>query len=312
MGRHRREFLAALGVSGAAGIAGCSMLGGNDSGAEGSDTPIQKESLVLATTTSTFDTGLLDKLHSAFEARFGIQVETIARGTGASLRAARNGDADAVLVHARELEDEFLQDGYGLNRRDVMFNDYVVVGPEDDPAGIESLDSPTKAFTTIADTEEQFISRGDNSGTYVKEQQLWDESDTSPGSRWYHLIGQGMGAALQQASQTDAYTLADRGTVVVTQEDHNLAIHVEGPVEGGPAALKNPYGVMAVNPARHGRVNYQAATAYIGFLTSPRGQEIIGSYTVNGTQLFVPNALDETPDLEQYVPEASPMDRAEG
>jgi tungstate transport system substrate-binding protein len=257
---------------------------------------------VLATTTSTFDTGLLDALHPTFEAATGLTVKAVPKGTGASIRTARDGDADAILVHARNTEDEFMQDGYGVNRRDVMFNDFVIVGPESDPAGIDGQSSATEAFTAIAEAGATFVSRGDDSGTNKKELVVWDQSETGPGGRWYREIGKGMGDALVQASQSGAYTLADRGTYLSMQDEIDLVVHVQGPLEGGPVILKNPYGVMAVNPAQYENVNYQAAMAYIGFLTSPQGQTMIEEYTANGSQLFFPNALAQDPQFDQYVP----------
>ena len=267
--------------------------------------------LVLATTTSTYDTGLLDAIHPTFEENFGVTIKTIPKGTGASLRTARDGDADVILVHARNAEDEFMQDGFGVNRRDVMFNDFVIVGPEDDPAGINGMESATEAFATIAETESTFVSRGDDSGTNKKELLVWEEAGVDPSGRWYREIGKGMGNTLVQADQSGAYTLADRGTYLSMRDEVGLAVHVQGPLEGGPVILKNPYGVMAVNPARYDDVNYEAAMAYIGFLTGPRGQSMIDDYTANGSQLFYPNALAEEPNFAQYVPQGYSTEEAE-
>ena len=301
MAIHRRRFLEAAGVGAALGIAGCS-LPSSDEAAQQSGSVGDGE-LVLATTTSTYDTGLLGKLNPVFEDRYGITMKTIPKGTGASIRTARDGDADVILVHARNAEDEFMKDGFGVNRRDVMFNDFVIVGPENDPAGINGMDSATSAFTTISQEQTTFVSRGDDSGTNKKELIIWDEAGVEPSGQWYQAIGKGMGDTLTQASQTGAYTLADRGTYLSMKDEIDLTIHVQGPLKGGPVILKNPYGVMAVNPGKYEDVNYEAAMAYIGFLTSPEGQSMIENYTANGSQLFFPNAISEDPNFGEYVPQ---------
>jgi len=315
----RRRVLGGIGAAGSLGLAGClgstdspaddadgsatQTGGGNGQSAAGSNAQIGDGELVLATTTSTYDTGLLGHLNPVFEEEYDLTVKTIPKGTGASLRTARDGDADVILVHARNAEDEFMQDGFGVNRRDVMFNDFVVVGPASDPAGIAGLESATEAFATIADSESTFVSRGDDSGTHKKELIVWSQAGVEPGGTWYREIGKGMGDTLVQASQSGAYTLADRGTYLSMKTEIDLAIHVQGPLKGGPVILKNPYGVMAVNPAKYSDLNYEAAMAYIGFLTSPRTQTMIENYTANGSQLFFPNAVAEDPDFAQYVPQ---------
>ena len=301
----RRQFIAAIGAGALASAAGCTQLGGS-SGQSGEDSPqaaVAGETLTLTTTTSTYDTGLLDHINPTFEKNYGITVKTIPKGTGASIRTARDGDADVILVHARNAEDTFMKDGFGVNRRDVMFNDFVIVGPEDDPAGINGMKSATEAFNTIAEKEATFVSRGDDSGTNKKELIIWDQAGTDPGGKWYQEIGKGMGDTLVQASQTGAYTLADRGTFLSMKNEIDLVIHVQGPLKGGPVILKNPYGVMAVNPGKYSDVNYQAAMAYVGFLTSPQTQSMIENYTANGSQLFFPNAISEGPNFAQYVPQ---------
>jgi len=300
--------LQAAGAGTALTLAGCtgdSIAAGtteNDDAETGGESSVGDGELVLATTTSTYDTGLLDDLNPRFQEAFGITVQTISQGTGAAIRTGRNGDADVILVHAREAEDEFLEDGAGLNRRDVMFNDFVVVGPESDPAGIEGIDSAAEAFATVAEEGATFLSRGDDSGTNEKELDVWEKAGVRPSGSWYRETGKGMGDTLVQANQTGGYTLADRGTYLSMRDRIDVAVLVQGPLEDGPAILENPYGVIPVNPAVHDDVNYQAAMAYVGFLTSPRGQSAIGNYTANGSQLFFPNALLETPDLDQYVP----------
>ena len=291
----RRDSLAGTTAT-AASIAGC-LGGSGDQEAE-----ILEDSLTLTTTTSTYDTGLLDELNAGFDERFGVTVDAVAQGTGAALETARNGDADVVMVHARSLEDEFLRAGDGVNRRDLMFNDYVVVGPSGDPAGIDGTDEVTGAFRAIADAESAFVSRGDDSGTHVKELDIWEEAGLEPGGEWYQERGDGMGPVLTHADQTDAYALADRSTVISMQSDLTLDVVVEGPIEGGSERLANPYGIVAVNPGVHDHVEYDLAMAYIGYLTGPAGQTIIEEFRVDGEQLFFPEAVAEDPNFEQYVP----------
>lgn len=299
----RRTFLGLVAGGTAATLAGCT--GGDANG----EATVTGETLTLTTTTSTYDTGLLDEVNRAFTEEFGAEVEAVAQGTGAALKTAENGDSDVVMVHARSLEDEFLRDGYGVNRRDLMFNDFVVVGPASDPAGIDRTERVTEAFQTIADSAATFVSRGDNSGTHTKELAIWEAAGLEPGGEWYRETGSGMGEALNQANLSDAYTLADRGTFISQQSEIELGIRIQGPIEDGPELLANPYGVMAVNPAVHHNVNYDLAMAYIGFLTSPQGQTIVEEYTVDGTQLFFPRALSEDPDFQQYVPEGWSADK---
>lgn len=294
---HRRDVLAATAVGITATLAGCASDGGETGAA------VVDETLTLATTTSTYDTGLLDELDAAFEDRFGVRVDPVAQGTGAALRTGRNGDADAVLVHARSLEDEFMRDGHGINRRDLMRNDFVVVGPDADPAGIDDLSSVTESFRAIADAEATFISRGDGSGTHAKELAIWEAAGVNPGGEWYREAGAGMGEVLTQTNQTPAYTLSDRGTYLALRSQLDVSIRLQGPLEGGPELLANPYGIVAVNPARHENVKYGLAMAYIGFVTSREGQRIIENYTVDGETLFLPGAISEDPDFEQYVPQ---------
>jgi tungstate transport system substrate-binding protein len=306
----RRDFLALAGGTAAAGLAGCTGMfsggeeesGGNNESASGGGS-IAGQELVLATTTSTYDTGLLDEVNAAFEENFGTPVQAISQGTGAALETARNGDCDVVMVHARSQEDEFMRNGHGINRRDLMFNDFVIVGPADDPAGIGGGGDAVGAFQAIAESESLFASRGDNSGTHTAERRIWEAAGVEPGGEWYLETGQGMGDTLNQASQQGAYTLSDRGTFISQQDEIELEILVQGPVEGGPEILANPYGVLAINPAVHGDVNYQLAMSYIGFLTSPEGQQVIEEYQLDGQQLFFPQALSEDPNFQQYVPE---------
>ena len=320
MSIQRRRFIAAIGTGALAGVAGCSQQSGNGDGSDGSDGSgemdgssssddgsdqpgVAGETLTLTTTTSTYDTGLLDAIHPDFEEMYGVSVDAVAQGTGAALETARNGDSDIVMVHARGLEDEFMRNGYGVNRRDLMFNDFVIVGPADDPAGVEGMGSATEALTAIADAQAAFVSRGDNSGTHTKELNLWEAAGTDPGGDWYQETGSGMGEALNIANQQGAYTLSDRGTFISQRSEIDLTILVQGPIGDGPEILANPYGVMAVNPGVHDNANYDLAMAYIGWITSPGVQEMISEYESNGEQLFFPEAVSENPDFQQYVPD---------
>lgn len=301
MAIYRRSFLAGLGGGGAIGLAGCAGFGGDDGG---SDPDIGGETLTLTTTTSTYDTGLLDELNAPFEDRYGVTVKTVSQGTGAAIETGRSGDSDVVMVHARSQEDEFMEEGYAINRRDLMFNDFIIVGDSDDPAGISGVDEAIEAFAQIAESEATFVSRGDDSGTHTQELEIWQEAGFEVGDfgEWYQEAGQGMGEVITQTGQVEGYTLSDRGTYLSMITETDLEIHVEGPVEGGPELLANPYGIFAINPAVHDNVNYDLAMAYIGFITSIEGQEIIEGYTVEGEQLFFPEALTEEPNFQQYVP----------
>ncbi|MFC6835230.1 substrate-binding domain-containing protein [Halomarina ordinaria] len=305
----RRAFLAAAASGALAGLAGCTeqLAGGSGDGAD-----VAGETLTLTTTTSTYDTGLLDELNVPFEEMYGVTVDSVSQGTGEAIETASNGDSDVVMVHARSQEDEFMEEGYGVNRRDIMFNDFVVVGPEDDPAGIEGTESAEEAFATIAEEEATFVSRGDNSGTHTKELAIWEEAGVDPGGDWYNETGQGMGEVLNVTNEQEGYTLADRGTYLSQRSEIDLVILVQGPIEGGPELLSNPYGIMAVNPAVHDNVNYDLAMAYIGYITSPEAQQLIEDFEANGEQLFFPRALSEEPDFQQYVPEGWSSESANG
>jgi len=250
--------------------------------------PAQAEQKVLrlATTTSTENSGLLKSLLPAFEKSSGYKVHVIAVGTGKALRMGQDGDVDVVMVHARTDEDKFVAAGYGINRRDLMYNDFVIVGPKRDPAGIGAVKDPAAALARIAAKEAAFISRGDESGTYKKEQALWQAADTRPQGKWYRSIGQGMEQALQIASEMQGYTLADRGTWLALRNKLDLDLLVQG-----DNRLFNPYGVIAVNPARYPDVNYQGAMAFIAWLTSPEGQDQIAAFKIDGDSLFFPDAI---------------------
>ena len=299
----RRDVLTAVAGGTAAALAGCVGSDATEGGENASGPTVQGETLTLTTTTSTYDTGLVDELNVAYQERYGATVHTLDQGTGAALETARNGDCDVVLVHARELEDEFLREGYGVNRRDLMANDFVVVGPADDPAGVAGIEDVPAAFEAIADAEAVFISRGDNSGTHAKERSIWEASAADPGGQWYREAGGGMGEVLNQASQSGAYTIADRGTYLSMRSRLDIGIRLGGPIEGGPELLANPYGIAVVNPGVHDGVNYDLAVAYVGFVTSPEGQRLISEFSVDGEQLFIPTSVSENPNFQQYVPE---------
>lgn len=245
--------------------------------------PGAEHTLRLATTTSTDNSGLLKQLLPAFEKSSGYRVHVIAVGTGKALRMGQDGDVDVVMVHARTDEDRFVAAGYGVNRRDLMYNDFVIVGPKRDPAGIAAVKDVAAALARIAAREAVFISRGDASGTYKKEQALWQAANIRPRGKWYRSIGQGMEQALQIASEMQGYTLADRGTWLALRKKLELDILVQG-----DNRLFNPYGVMAVNPTRYPDVNYQGAMAFIAWLTSPEGQHLIAAFKVDGESPFFP------------------------
>jgi tungstate transport system substrate-binding protein len=240
----------------------------------------------LATTTSTDNSGLLEVLLPPFEERYGLRVDVISVGTGKALAYGRNGDVDVVLVHAKKAEDRFVAQGAGVNRRDVMFNDFVIVGPSNDPAGIASTEDASAALTAIALHGATFVSRGDDSGTHKREMELWQHTGISPGGAWYLSVGQGMGAALGMAYEKQAYCLTDRGTWLALGRDLELKVLLQG-----DERLNNPYGIIPVNPARYPEVNHVGAMALVGWMTSPEGQRIIGTYTIAGEQLFHPLAL---------------------
>ena len=243
--------------------------------------------LKMATTTSTENSGLLAKLLPPFEEKYNIKVDVIAVGTGAAMKLGENGDVDVVLVHARAAEDKFIEEGYGVNRRDVMFNDFIILGSSDDPAEIKGESNVILALKKIADCKAYFVSRGDDSGTHKKEKSLWQKAEITPEGKWYMEIGQGMGAALQVANERQAYVLCDRGTFLAYKNKIGLIILSEG-----DAQLFNPYGIMAVNPARYSHVKYMEAMQLIAWVTSVEGQKIIGEYKKEGEILFHPMAIE--------------------
>lgn len=255
--------------------------------------------LRLATTTSTADTGLLDALLPDFEQRYNANVEVIAVGTGQALTLGENGDADVLLVHARAREDAFVAAGYGINRRDVMYNDFVVVGPASDPAQVGAAPDVRTAFQRIAATAATFASRGDDSGTFTKEQSLWASAAITPTAEldWYKSLGQGMGETLILSNEQRAYTLTDRGTFLSMRDRlPDLTILLGGATiqANSDPALRNPYGVIQVNPARHAGVNAELAAAFSDWLVTPEVQQRIGTFGQDrfGQPLFYPQIDD--------------------
>jgi tungstate transport system substrate-binding protein len=250
----------------------------------------QDKSIVVASTTSTQDSGLFGHILPLFKAKTGIDVRVVALGTGQALDTARRGDADVVFVHAKPEEEKFVADGSGVKRYPVMYNDFVLIGPKNDPAGIKGSKDIVAALKAVKDKQAAFISRGDRSGTHVAELRLWKDAgidiaaDKGP---WYKSIGQGMGAALNTAAASDAYVLADRGTWLSFKNKGDLAIAVEG-----DKRLFNQYGVILVNPAKHPSVRKDLGQQFIDWLVSPEGQRDIANYKIDGQPLFYPNAAD--------------------
>ena len=250
----------------------------------------QEKSIVVASTTSTQDSGLFGHILPLFRTKTGIDVRAVAQGTGQALDTGRRGDADVVFVHAKAAEEKFVAEGFAVRRYPVMYNDFILVGPEGDPAGIKGSKNIVAALKTIQDNGAAFISRGDRSGTHQAELGLWKMAgidiakDKGP---WYKEIGQGMGAALNTASASNAYVLADRGTWLSFKNRGGLVIAVEG-----DKRLFNQYGVMLVNPQKHPAVKQQSGQQFIDWLVSPEGQKAIADYRIDGEQLFYPNATD--------------------
>jgi tungstate transport system substrate-binding protein len=244
------------------------------------------EHLKLSTTTSTDNSGLFAVLHPAFEAKYDAKVDVIAVGTGKALKIGSNGDVDVVFVHAPAAELKYVEAGDFIDRKAVMHNDFVIVGPESDPAGIADAASAVEALQCIAKAEAGFVSRGDDSGTHKQEKALWQAAGLSPAGKWYVAAGQGMGAVLKIADEKQAYALTDRGTQIAYADKMSLQVIYEG-----DDALFNPYHVMAVNPEKHGHIKYDLAKKYIEFVTGKEGQAIIEGFRMGGQQLFYPDAL---------------------
>jgi tungstate transport system substrate-binding protein len=247
------------------------------------------QSILLATTTSTENSGLLSFILPMFEEKYGFSVEVVAVGTGQALQLGEDGNADVLLVHARAREDAFMDAGHGIRREDVMYNDFVIIGPVDNPAGVSNMTSAAEAFAAIADAEATFISRGDDSGTHTKEREIWAMAGIEPIDDWYNSAGQGMGAVLTIANEEQAYTLSDRATYLArTLEGLELRIHVEG-----DPILFNPYGVIAVNPDKGEHIRNDLANQFIDWLISVETQETIGSFGIEefGDPLFTPDSV---------------------
>jgi len=241
--------------------------------------------LRMSTTTSTENSGLLKVLLPPFEKSCDCKVDVIAVGTGKALKLGEMGDVDVVFVHARALEEKFVADGFGVNRRDVMYNDFVIIGPSSDPTGMKGAKTAAEAFSRIAAQDAVFISRGDESGTHQKEKEIWKSAGITPKGGWYVEAGQGMGEVITMATERRGYTLADRGTYIAYKKKTDLVTLFEG--EKG---LFNPYGVIAVNPKKHPHVKYDLAMKFIDFVTSMEGQGIIANFKINEEQVFFPNA----------------------
>ena len=255
----------------------------------------QQKTIILATTTSTQDSGLLDLLLPIFEKKTGYFVKTIAVGSGQAMAMGQKGEADVLLVHSPDAEKKFMAEGYGINRRLVMHNDFIVVGPAEDPAKINGLKSSQEAFKKIASAQALFVSRGDNSGTDAKEKAIWKAARIKPeGEKWYQQTGLGMGQTLNVAAEKKGYTLADRGTYLAMKKNLNLDILVEG-----DAILLNIYHVIEVNPAKWPKVNTAGAKAFSDFMVSRETQDMIKTFGVEkfGSPLFFPDAGKKEDDL---------------
>jgi tungstate transport system substrate-binding protein len=274
-------MLKSFGFSGLLGIVVIAGLAGGSASAE--------TRIKCASTTSTQNSGLFDYLLPKFEKKSGIKVDVVAVGTGAAIEIGKRGDADVVLVHAKDLELKAVEEGFFVNRHDVMYNDFVVIGPPSDPAKIKGLKSATEAFKKIAASQSPFVSRGDKSGTHTKELAIWKQAGIDPkGQKWYMEVGQGMEKTQRVANEKRAYTLTDRGTWLATKDKDKLEMVVV--LEGDPV-LFNQYGVMAVNPAKHKNVKNKEAMVFINWLISPEGQAAIGDFKdKHGNKLFIPNA----------------------
>jgi tungstate transport system substrate-binding protein len=255
----------------------------------------KQKNIILATTTSTQDTGLLDVLIPIFEKQTGYFVKTIAVGSGQAMAMGQKGEADVLLVHSPDAEKKFVEDGYGINRQLVMHNDFIIVGPGDDPAKIKGVKSSAEALKLVAKVEGLFLSRGDNSGTHAKEKTLWKKADINPvGQKWYQETGLGMGQTLNIAAEKKGYTLADRGTYLSLKKNLGLDVLVEG-----DAALLNIYHVIEVNSTKWPKVNVTGAKEFADFMVSKKTQNIIKTFGIDkfGSPLFFPDAGKKVEDL---------------
>ncbi len=267
--------------------------------------------LTMSTTTSTQASGLLDILLPEFEKDTKIKVKVIAKGTGAAISDGQDGNVDIIFVHAKSKEEKFIKDGFGTKRYSVMHNDFIIIGPKKDPAGIRKCKNAKSAFKKIAESAAIFISRGDNSGTHTMEQALWIQSKTKldtkttefvkkgekktltysyPHGKWYISLGQGMGKTITYANEKQTYTLSDRGTYIKYKFGKKNGIDLEVLYEKDPA-LNNPYGIIPVNPKKYPHVKFNLAKQFVKWITSPKGQSLIKNYKLSGRQLFYPDAI---------------------
>lgn len=282
-------------------LTGCGSSASNNASSQDSKEATQSEenskanngSIILATTTSTQDSGLLDYILPDFTKKEGIEVKVVAVGTGQALEMGKNGEADILLVHAKSDEEKFVKDGYGLERHDVMYNDFILLGPESDPAGIKKSagNDMGKALKLISDGGQTFVSRGDDSGTHKKELSIWKSKNIDPtGQQWYMETGQGMGDTLKVAEEKQGYTISDRSTYIKMQKDLSLKIVCEG-----DESLLNQYGVIPVNPKINDKINAEGAKKFENWILSKETQELIKSYKIEGfsDQVFFPNADTE-------------------
>jgi tungstate transport system substrate-binding protein len=247
--------------------------------------PAVARDIKMATTTSTENSGLLKILLPKYEAKCNCKVQVISVGSGKAMELGKNGDVDVLLVHARESEDKFVAEGHGVNRRDVMYNDFILVGPQSDPVGIKKLKSIIEAFKQLAEGKSRFISRGDNSGTDQMEKNYWRQAGIAPKGGWFVSAGLGMGEVLTMAGEMQGYTLSDRATYGAYRAKTGLDI-----VIAGDPKMFNPYGIIAVNPKKYPALNYDGAMDLISWITSAEGQKAIGEFKVGGEQLFFPSA----------------------
>lgn len=247
---------------------------------------LAEQVLKMATTTSTENTGLLPVLNAPFEKKHTARIDVIAVGSGKAMKLGESGDVDIVFVHDPDAEEKFMAAGNGVDRKPVMHNDFVVVGPETDPAGVRNAKTTDEAFKKIAAAKAGFVSRGDESGTHVKEKTLWRKAGLRPEGEWYLSVGQGMGAVLRMADDKAYYALTDRGTFLASKDKLTVKLLFEG-----DPALFNPYHVMAVNPKKHKHVNYELAKKYIDYVTGTEGQKTIADFKVADQPLFYPDAI---------------------
>src|SRR5471030_521574 len=251
----------------------------------GAMSPAAARDIKMATTTSTDNSGLLKVLLPKYEAKCNCKVQVISVGTGKAMELGKNGDVDVLLVHAREAEDKFVAEGHGVNRRDVMYNDFILVGPQSDPSGIRKQTSIVDAFKLLGEGRSRFISRGDNSGTDQMEKNYWKQAGIAPKGDWFVSAGLGMGEVLAMAGEMLGYTLSDRATYGAYRAKTGLDI-----VLAGDSKMFNPYGIIAVNPKKYPGLNYDGAMDLIAWITSPEGQKAIADFKVSGEQMFFPSA----------------------